>query len=183
MKEDGDYKWSTICSSLNIKKQSYYQMIKRQSIFNDQLEDLFLRVDLIREDHPGMGIRDIYWLIKPLWIGRDRFEATLQMFGYGVSRPVSYFKTTKAGGRWKEFSNLINGVVLNGINQLWVTDITYYMVNGSFCYIFLIMDVYSRRVLGFGAWKNMYATMAYEVLKMALKKRGIKEYGNNLIHH
>ena len=45
------------------------------------------------------------------------------------------------------------------------------------------MDVYSRRVIGFGAWKSMYATMACEVLKMALNKRRIKQYANNLIHH
>ena len=128
-------------------------------------------------------MRTIYSMLQPDWIGSNRFEKLLIKNGYRLKRRISFCKTTRRGGRWREFSNLVNGLLINNINQVWVTDITYFLVNGKFCYIFLLMDVYSRRILGHKASLNMYSVTAFETLKMALKNRKIQKYNGSLIHH
>ena len=74
-------------------------------------------------------------------------------------------------------------VTLTGINQVWSSDITYFYGFEHFYYIVLLMDVYSRRVIGYALSDNMRAENNLKALKMALKTRGIARYGNKLIHH
>ena len=66
---------------------------------------------------------------------------------------------------------------------MWSSDITYYFFEGRFYYIVLIMDVYSRHILGYSLANNMRVENNLEALKMALKTRGIDDYHKTLIHH
>ena len=71
----------------------------------------------------------------------------------------------------------------NGINQLWSSDITYLYCLDQFFYIVLIMDVYSRRIIGYNIAENMRAENNLSALQIALELRGIENYHQNLIHH
>jgi transposase InsO family protein len=69
------------------------------------------------------------------------------------------------------------------INQLWSSDITYFFCLEQFFYIVFIMDVYSRRIIGYSIADNMRAENNLSALEMAVKTRGIAKYQYNLIHH
>jgi putative transposase len=69
------------------------------------------------------------------------------------------------------------------VNQVWASDITYFEVNDAFFYIVFIMDVYSRRIVGYAVADNMRATNNVEALTMALKVRKISDFQGKLIHH
>jgi len=69
------------------------------------------------------------------------------------------------------------------VNQLWSSDITYVFCLDRFYYLVMIMDVYSRRILGYSLADNMRAENNFNALKMALSLRGINHYHQQLIHH
>jgi len=133
--------------AMKMSKQSFHQYHGRL------LKDMALEADLrliiiqIRNDHPTMGCRDMYFMINPEGMGRDRFEEFCRQEGFAAKRPVNYRITTDSSGVIR-FDNLASGMHLTGLNQLWVSDITYFEVGGRFYYITCIQDAYSRRIIG-----------------------------------
>jgi transposase InsO family protein len=135
----------------------------------EEREQLTPLVRQIREDHPSMGARDLYRKIKPNTMGRDRFYDWYRSKGFTVLPQKNWRRTTDSSGVIR-FKNLIQGIELNGINQVWVSDITYYELDNKFYYLTLIMDQYSRRIKGFCASKELYTEQTtIPALKMAMK--------------
>jgi transposase InsO family protein len=135
-----------------------------------------------REIHPGMGLRTIYEMLVPEGIGRDAFIALGLREGYRLKSLERQTRTTYSV-KSNRYSNLLGGVQFTGINELWSSDITYFFCLNQFFYIVFIMDVYSRRILGYSLADNMRAENNVAALKMALKTRGVSNYNNTLIHH
>jgi len=71
-------------------------------------------------------------------------------------------------------------MVLSGINQLWVADITYVRLQQEFIYLAVILDVYSRRVVGWNLSRQLDSKLAVEALESALKQR---QPSAGLVHH
>jgi len=135
-----------------------------------------------REDHPGMSLRDAYHVINPSDIGRDKFEHYLQAQGFGVGKKKSYHRTTNSNGVIR-FPNLIENIELTRVNQVWVSDITYYQMADTFCYLTFLMDLYSRRILGYSVSDSLltsYTTIP--ALLMAFKTRGTNTHPGLIIH-
>ncbi len=132
--------------------------------------------------HPGMGLRTIYEMLAPEGIGRDAFIALGLREGYRLKSIEKQTRTTYSV-KSNRYKNLLGGVEFRGINELWSSDITYFFCLGQFFYIVLIMDVYSRRILGYSLADNMRAENNVAALKMALKTRGVVDYNDALIHH
>jgi transposase InsO family protein len=132
--------------------------------------------------HPGMGLRTIYEMLVPEGIGRDAFIALGLREGYRLKSIEKQTRTTFSV-KSNRYKNLLGGIEFTEINQLWSSDITYFFCLGQFFYIVLIMDVYSRRILGYSIADNMRAENNVAALKMALKTRGVVDYHNTLIHH
>jgi len=115
------------------------------------LEEILLQ---IRSDHPKISLRDIYWMTSPLYVGRDKFERYFIKKGYQVLKVRSYIRTTNSRGTIR-FPNLVSGKELTDINQVWVSDITYYQLSSKTYYLTFIMDLYSRRILGYSCSKTL----------------------------
>lgn len=135
-----------------------------------------------REIHPGMGLRTMYDMLQPEGIGRDGFVALGLAEGFRLKNVEKQTRTTysiKSNRYW----NLLGDVEFTGINQVWSSDITYFFCLGKFFYIVFIMDIYSRRIVGYSIADNMRAENNITALQMALKLRGINDYNKALIHH
>lgn len=87
--------------------------------------------------------------------------------------------TTDSNHSFAIYPNLTKDLVLGGINQLWVADITYIRLPREFCYLAVILDAYSRRVIGWNLSKHITQELALKALKMALMNRDFED----LIHH
>jgi len=165
-----------------MSKQGLHQHNRRQSerlVNEERIIELALR---IRENHPKMGCRSMHDLIKDNIMGRDRSEQILLGNGFRVHYPPNYLKTT-VSQRVYLYPNLIEGLCLNGINQVWQTDITYYIADeGDVFYVIFIVDVYSRRILGHAAHDHMRAEANKKALRMALRTRE-RQSLDGLIHH
>src|SRR5690349_6605600 len=128
--------------TLGISKQSFHQQLNRYLTHKDHEEQLLSVVTEIRKDHPGLSARQMYFLINPSMMGRDQFEAMCFRNGLKISRKRSFHKTTNSLGVTR-FHNLIERIELRYINQVWVSDITYYRIQERFYYLTFIMDLYS----------------------------------------
>jgi transposase InsO family protein len=165
-----------------ISKQGHFQAISRLK-YLAQVAVLVLQlvVDL-RVIHPRIGVRKLYHLLGFQEIGRDGLFDLLRTHNLLIKPLRSRIKTT-----WPHpsanFKNLVSGMTLSGINQVWVSDITYILLLGYPCYLHQIMDLYSRRIIGYCLSKTLRAEATIKMLRMALKTRGIKKYNQQLIHH
>ena len=139
----------------------------------------------VRRDHPQMALRTIHDKIIDCGIGRDRFEHEFKAIGYGITRSIKPTRTTDSRGVTK-FDNLAKDIVLTGINQLWVSDITYFELDNRFYYLTFILDVYSRRIVGHAVSDRLLTRCTtLPALKSALKLRGFipSNRPENLIIH
>jgi putative transposase len=90
--------------------------------------------------------------------------------------------TTDSSHCEKVFENLVRDMVLTGVNQLWVADITYIQLEREFVYLAVIIDVYSRRCIGWELDRHIDTRLALSALRKALENR--KDAGlTGLVHH
>jgi len=163
-----------------ISKQSHHKATKRKRWLKETEQTILSCVESLRKDHPRMGAKKLYKLLQPDGIGRDRFIQLLMDNGYASKRVRNYTRTTYSGKY--HYPNLISGKVLTGVNQLWVSDITFIWVDQRWHYLTFIMDVYSRKVVGYAVDKYLHAQANIRALQMALKNtKGQSLKG--LIHH
>ena len=144
-----------IYRSVGTSKQNVHQRLHRTLKQSEEREQLRRLVGEIREDHPSMGARSLYQKIRPKTMGRDRFYGWYRAQGFTVTPSKNWCRTTDSSGVIR-FKNLIEGIELNDINQVWVSDITYYELNDTFYYLTFVMDQYSRKIKGFCASRDLH---------------------------
>lgn len=162
-----------------VSKQAHYQYQSNECNKEILVASLIPKVDLVRRDHPGCGLEKLYWVLQPEGLGRDKFISTFQELGYGIKKRKNYHRTTIP--THIKFPNLITGMLLDEINQLWQSDITYIYVSGRFYYLTFIIDAYSKVIKGYSVSDHMRAEANIGALKMALKSSINPVEG--LIHH
>ncbi|MDX2284957.1 MAG: IS3 family transposase [Bacteroidia bacterium] len=165
-----------------ISKQGHHQAMKRRSEQESRIPFYTGLIGEARLMHPGMGLRTIYETFRPEGIGRDAFIALGAAEGLRLEAPRAPQRTTRShpAGRYR---NLLADREVTDVNQVWVSDITYIRLGERFYYLVLIMDVYSRRIIGYAASANLLAANNLIALQMALDLRGVSDYGLELIHH
>jgi putative transposase len=89
--------------------------------------------------------------------------------------------TTDSRHEWRVVPNLARGLVPTGLDQLWVADITYVRLLEEFAYLAVLLDAFSRRVIGWALDKHLRASLATEALGMAIAAR--RPVSGSLIHH
>ena len=140
--------------AVGLSKQAFHQKMDRLHKVRSEEQQLLLLLYQIRDEHPTMGVRDIYYKLHPTHIGRDAFEAFCSTQGVRIKRTKNERRTTNSSGVIR-FDNLIKGFELVGLNQVWQSDITYFEVNRRFYYLTFIMDAFSRRIVGHATAKNL----------------------------
>jgi putative transposase len=88
--------------------------------------------------------------------------------------------TTDSRHGYAAYANLAAGLKLTGVNQLWVADITYVRLRETFLYLAVLMDAYSRRVVGWELGEDLRAELALNALNRALAERRIEP---GIVHH
>lgn len=164
-----------------ISKQALHQYRVRMLQRAATAYQFFEQANKIRKEHPGAGCRTMAKELKCKGWGRDKIEGLLLGNGYRLYYPVNYSRTTYAQTD-VYYPNLIEGMELTAINQVVQTDITFYKAGERFYYIVFLIDVYSRRIVGYAVNKNLQAEGNIKALKMLLRVRKGDNL-NRLIHH
>lgn len=162
--------------AVGMTKQSVHQYAYRQVVFDKQVSDLIQQVDKLRKEHPGCGVEKMYDILKPSFIGRDRFIEVFMQLGYRIKRKRNYMRTTYASNRF--YPNLIKGLSIDSPSTVWQSDITYIRVGERFYYATFIIDVYTRKIVGYNVSDHMRASANMLALRMALRNNKAPK-----IHH
>jgi len=148
----------------------------RQRIFDKKVGQMILEADELREDHPGCGVEKMYYTLKPDFIGRDRFIELMMELGYRLKRKKNYKRTTIASKIY--YPNLIKGMEVDRPSMVWQSDITYIPIGNKHYYAVFIIDVYTKKIVGYKVSDNMRAKANMDALTMALKENKAP-----LVHH
>ena len=141
----------------------------------------------IKRDHPKMGVRKTYRLIRDdmralnIKMGRDALFDLLASEHMLVQKRKRKHITTNSNHLYKKYPNLIKDFTPDAPNQLWVSDITYIRTQREFLYLFLVTDAYSKKILGYKLAKTLDSTHAVNSLQDAIKNTCQPITG--LIHH
>lgn len=173
-----------LCELFGVTKQAYYQGIK--ATYKEVAEDSVIieMVCDLRKKCPSVGTRKLQKMLKSNFgvdCGRDRLFELLDREGMLLRRRCRKPRTTYSGHMLPVYPNIVKDIVPMRPNQVWVSDITYVKVDGTFMYLFLITDMYSRKIVGWALADDMCASHAVEALRMAIRQR--KDKSVDTIHH
>lgn len=173
------------CTLFGIDRQVYYRSIKRAHSKQVTASEVIGLVLKIRQIMPRIGAKKLYYLLKirlnHLKIGRDKFIDILRANHLLIIPKRSYHITTNSHHRFRKHQNQILGLQIYRPEQVWVSDITYIGRRDKPCYLSLITDAYSKRIMGFNVADNMNTQSSLIALKNAIKQR--RDKGRTLIYH
>jgi transposase InsO family protein len=178
---------SMVCKEFELKRDAYYKFKKRY-IKRNSLEDKIIHiVKKRRKILPREGVRklmislDFEFKKQGIKIGRDMLFNILRKHNMLIRRKKYSTRTTQSYHRFYKYNNKIKDLVISKPNQVWVSDITYIRTVNGFCYLALITDLYSRKIVGYDLSDSLELKGCVRALKKAIyhAKGDIK----NLIHH
>ncbi len=144
-----------------MKKQSFHQKLNRWLKKSEEQAALIPIIREIRKDHPKMSARVMYTKIHPETMGRE----------------------TPDSSQTRRFPNLIEGITVTGVNQVLVSDITYFEMQGRFYYLTFTTDLYNREIVGYSASKSLKTEhTTIPALKMVIKRFGEENLKRTIIH-
>ena len=146
-----------------------------------------------RRKQPRIGAKKLYSLLKGTLsalerpIGRDRFLSILRQNSLLIKRKRRFIRTTNSNHHYKVHKNLIKGLEIVRPNQVWISDLTYLRTKTGFIYLFLISDLFSRKIIGYELSNTLASKGAIRALKMALNNvsdtRGIVHHSDRGIQY
>ncbi|WP_204251756.1 IS3 family transposase [Flavobacterium tistrianum] len=168
-----------------INRQVYYRIIKRTKFRRNLAEQVVELVNGQRALQPRLGTRKLYHILnlklKTLKVGRDKFFSILKANHLLIKPKRSYHVTTWSHHRFRKHPNLIKELDIKRPEQVWVSDITYIGKREKPCYLSLITDAYSKKIMGYEVSDSLNTQGCVNALKMAQKNRVFRT--EPLIHH
>lgn len=140
----------------------------------------------IRAIDPAIGGVKLWLMLCDMfsreWMpGRDAFMRMLRENSM-LCKPRKRRHTTNSNHRFHKWKNLIKGYIPSGPNQLWVSDITYIDTDQGSCYLHLITDAYSHKIIGWCVAPSLEAKFTLKALRMAIEQASGYDLGK-CIHH
>jgi len=177
---------SEICLCFGLTRDAYYKFFKRR----EKREAVALKVVKLvkqeRKDQPRVGTRKLYealhalFILENLKVGRDKLFDILREQEMLIRRKKASCKTTNSYHRFHKYNNLIKDMDINAPNQVWASDITYIRTISGFCYLALITDMYSRKIVGYDISDSLELAGCLRALKRALRTA---RPAAGLVHH
>src|SRR5262245_16556263 len=181
MQRQGELTIQDMCESTRVSRASYYRKWKKQQPKEEQvaIRDAIQR-EALKDRHCGYR-RITRELKRDGWVvNHKRVLRLLRQDNLLSIRRRRVVVTTDSEHPWQVYPNLARHMVVSGMNQLWVADITYVRLKQEFIYLAVILDVYSRRVVGWSIDRNLQYNIALDALEHALKQRRPRP---GLVHH
>ena len=169
---------------MKISTSTYYYKPKKSRALRD-FEDAQLRdeIDAIQTDFPCAGYRTVRAYLfrrKGRWYNYKKIRRIMNKYGLQAQVRRRFISTTDSKHGLPVYPNLISGKTITGINQVWASDLTYIRIGTGFVYLAVILDLFSRRIIGWALSKSLNHRFALEALRVAIDNRGPLK---GLIHH
>ena len=173
-----------VCQGHGITRQAYYKRDKAWHANNTRNEAAMEIIRFERARQPRMGTRKLYKkheaALNRLGFGRDRLFDFLRDRDMLVRPKRRWRTTTDSNHALRRYDNLLADYQLSRPNEVFASDITYLRTVSGFCYLSLVTDVFSRKIVGWDVSSRLSADGSIRALKRALGQAGGTQ---GLIHH
>lgn len=175
-----------VCNCTHLHRDAYYKYKRRNAHRKTVEAQVMCLVKQEREIQSRVGTRKLHKALEGtfqewgLKVGRDRLFDILRTGDMLVKRKKLTFKTTNSYHHFYKYNNLIKDMNVTAPNQVWVSDITYIRTVKGFCYLALITDLYSRKIVGYDISDSLELVGCLRALQKALRQA---RPAAGLIHH
>ena len=135
--------------------------------------DLRGEIEVVRCEHPRTGYRTLqrYLSRRGVRVGERRLRRVMRKFSLQAKIRRAFVHTTDSKHGLRVYPNLVKDLIPTGVNQVWGSDFTYIRIQNGFVFLAVLLDLYSRKVVGWAISKNIDGDLAVAALKMAIGKR------------
>lgn len=172
-----------LCTELKLSTRSYYRW-KNTDSTSVQKNEILKNIQSIAAEFPKYGYRRITKALhrEGIVINHKPVRRIMKENNLLVRRKRFKPITTNSNHNFPKYHNLVQNLIPTAINQVWVADITYIWLLHGFVYLASIMDLFSRRCVGWALSRNPDTQLTIDALNMAIDLRG-KGNLNQCIHH
>ena len=170
-----------LCRAAGVSRAGYYRFLLRTQPQGSDM-DLRSQIQQIALRWPAYGYRRVHAeLRRQGWsVNHKRILRLLRADNLLCLRRRKFILTTDSQHGLPIYPNLVEGMVLTGLDQLWVADITYLRLQVEFVYLAILLDAFSRRCIGWALRRSLEAALVVEALRMSLLRRRPRP---GLVHH
>jgi len=182
MSLQGNLSVERMCQLTQVSRASFYRSLQEQE---PELEEMELRTaiqQIFLEHRRRYGYRRVSQELRRrgMLVNRKRVQRLMQTDNLLAVQRRAFVVTTDSKHEFEVYLNLASRLKLTGINQLWVADITYIHLQKEFVYLAVILDAYSRKVVGWALGRTLAASLPKAALEMAIRARQPEP---GLVHH
>lgn len=160
---------------IGLSRSTYYYRSREKSLVAKKEEaDLRDRIEQIVVECARYGYRRVtYQLRREGWkINHKRVARIMREQSLQCQVKRRWVKTTDSDHSYRIYPNLVKGFALKRRNQVWVADITYIRILTGFLYLAVVLDLFSRKVIGWALSEQIDTQLTLAALRMALEERG-----------
>jgi len=168
---------------MNLARSTFYRKRKITDPDDSRLAaDLIDRIEAICLEFPRYGYRRVTAQLKrdKLFVNHKKVLRLMRESDLLCRVKRRWINTTDSKHGFPRYPNLLKGMAVNHLNQVWLADITYIRIRTGFVYLAAIMDAFSRKVIGYAVSARLDASLTLEALHMAV---GERRPGPDLTHH
>lgn len=165
---------------MNLSRSSYYYKSSKNKEATD--DALISRIEEIAEEFGGYGYRRITAQLhrENMKVNHKKVLGIMRKRGLLCKPKRRYIRTTDSNHKYRIYPNLLQGYSVTTINQVWIADITYIRILTAFVYLAVILDLFSRKAIGYAISRNIDAALSLGALQMAVSNR---QPPAGVIHH
>ncbi|MGH9692730.1 MAG: IS3 family transposase [Bryobacteraceae bacterium] len=170
-----------MCALAGVSRRGFYRFdpdakpAARDMDLRDAIQRIALEMPSYGRPRITAELRRRGWMVNPKRVYRILREDNLLCL-----RRRKFIVTTDSRHRFRIYPNLAGKMKLSNVNQLWIADITYIRLETEFVYLAVVLNAFSRRVIGWSLDRTLEAKLAVAALQMALSRRDVKA---GLVHH
>ena len=182
MSLQGSLSIERMCQLAAVSRRSFYRSLKERQPAEEEMEVRSAIQQIALEHRRRYGYRRITAELhrRGMQINHKRVARIMREDNLLGIQPKRFVVTTNSNHKLEVYLNLARRMKLTGINQLWVADITYIRLRAEFVYLAVILDGFSRRVVGWALDRTLTARLTIGALEPAIEKRKPEP---GLVHH
>jgi transposase InsO family protein len=171
-----------MCQLASVSRRSFYRSLKERQPTEEEMEVRSVIQTIALEHRRRYGYRRITAELhrRGMQVNHKRVARIMQEDNLLGVQPKLFVVTTNSNHKLEIYLNLASRMKVTGINQLWVADITYIRLKAEFVYLAVILDRFSRKVVGWALDRTLGNRLAVGALEQALEKR---QPPPGLVHH
>jgi putative transposase len=171
-----------LCQLAGVSRAGFYRSLRERAPVEEEMETRSAIQSIVVEHRRRYGYRRITAELRRrgMIVNHKRVLRILREDNLLGMQPRKFVVTTESDHRFEVYLNLAGRMKLTGINQLWVADITYIRLKKEFVYLAVVLDAFSRKVVGWALDRTLAARLPIAALQKAIAER---QPPPGLVHH